>query len=170
MLLTSTGCLAPIQVRRSGFLTRGWGGYLGWSSRKVQKRKYLKDAKCCSVVSGSAWSPPWEISSLFLHPVPCWWHLGVSVLCIYMHSRVVETAAASTLDMESPFVLLSPAWAAGQPVSSLNKQSLCLRVSLWSAEQNQRTKGRKAKWRPLKCHRNVSSTGSRAASEEQKAL
>lgn len=54
MLVTSTGCLAPIQVRRSGFLTRGWGGYLGWSSRKVQKRKYLKDAKCCSVVSGSA--------------------------------------------------------------------------------------------------------------------
>ena len=42
-------------------------------------------------------------------PVPCWWHLGVSVLCIYMHSRVVETAAASTLDMESPFVLLTPA-------------------------------------------------------------
>jgi len=42
-------------------------------------------------------------------PVPCWWHLGVSVLCIYMHSRVVETAAASTLDMESPFVLPTPA-------------------------------------------------------------
>lgn len=62
-----------------------------------------------------------------LTPVPCWWHLGVSVLCIYMHSRVVETAAASTLDMESPFVLLSSRSASEQ---SLNKQPLCLHMSL----------------------------------------
>lgn len=62
-----------------------------------------------------------------LTPVPCWWHLGVSVLCIYMHSRVVETAAASTLDMGSPFVLLSSRSASEQ---SLNKQPLCLHMSL----------------------------------------
>lgn len=60
-------------------------------------------------------------------PVPCWWHLGVSVLCIYMHSRAVETAAGSTLDMESPFVLLSSRSASEQ---GLNKQPLCLHMSL----------------------------------------
>ena len=63
-------------------------------------------------------------------PVPCWWHLGVSVLCIYMHSRVVETAAASTLDMESPFVLPTPAWAAGQRVSRVWISSPCVFICL----------------------------------------
>lgn len=63
-------------------------------------------------------------------PVPCWWHLGVSVLCIYMHSRVVETAAASTLDMESPFVLLTPSWAAGQRVSRVWISSPCVFICL----------------------------------------
>lgn len=65
-----------------------------------------------------------------LAPVSCWWHSGVSVLYIYMHSRVAETAAASTLDMESPFVLLTPAWAAGQRVSRVWISSPCVFICL----------------------------------------
>lgn len=35
-------------------------------------------------------------------PAPCWWHLGVSVLCIYMHSSPAEPRQPAHLTWRAP--------------------------------------------------------------------